>query len=319
MIRRLTRWLLVLQALAAGGFAWAIMLLAHVQSLTLAVALGMVLVAIARLSITANSFRLAWHFRSETPVVFQISWRSAARLFFNEFGASMISSSWNMPFFRVGKYAAAQPVSLPVLLIHGYGCNSGYWHPMSKRLSAASITHHGIDLEPVLAGIDGYVPALAEAIEALAHDSNCDQVILVAHSMGGLAGRAYLRDHGSSRVAAMITLGTPHHGTALARHGIGINSAQMRCEIDGTASAWLQRLQDNETAATRALCVSFYSHHDNIVSPQLSAYLEGATNIALAGIGHVAIGMDIAVQDCVVAQIRQVAAPLQARQSTSTT
>ena len=43
----------------------------------------------------------------------------------------MISSSWSMPFCSFNQRVSMQPRGLPVLLIHGYGCNSGYWHAMS--------------------------------------------------------------------------------------------------------------------------------------------------------------------------------------------
>ncbi|EGF32691.1 putative lipase transmembrane protein [Oxalobacteraceae bacterium IMCC9480] len=317
MIRRLTRWLLVLQGMTIAGVIWVLLQLAHLQSFALALALGIGLVAGIRLSITASGFCLAWRYRSDTPGPYRINWRMTVRLFFTEFSASMISSSWSMPFFRVGKQPAAQPVGLPVLLIHGYGCNSAYWRSMSQRLSDANITHHGIDLEPPLAGIDSYVPAIARAIDTLARDSHCDQVILVAHSMGGLISRAYLREHGCDRIAAVITLGTPHHGTALARGGIGINSQQMCCSADNTPSAWLQQLAGSETTQTRGLFTSIYSHHDNIVSPQYSAHLDGATNLAVAGIGHVALGMNSGIQDRVIARIRQVVASRQVRQNRS--
>ncbi|MEB0135656.1 alpha/beta fold hydrolase [Actimicrobium sp. CCC2.4] len=317
MIRRLTRWLLALQGLAVAGVAWALLQLAHLQSPALALALGVGLVVAIRLSITASGFYLAWRYRSETPAPYRINRRMAARLFCTEFSASMISASWSMPFFRVGKRPAAQPEGLPVLLIHGYGCNSGYWRSMSRRLSAANITHHGIDLEPPLAGIDSYVPAIARAVDTLARDSHCRQVILVVHSMGGLISRAYLREHGCDRLAAVITLGTPHHGTALARGGIGINSQQMCCSADNTPSAWLQQLAGSETTQTRGLFTTIYSHHDNIVSPQCSAHLEGATNLAVAGIGHVALGMDSGIQERVIARIRQVVASRPVRQNRS--
>jgi triacylglycerol lipase len=315
MIRRLTRWLLVMQGLVVAGLTTALLKLSELQHPMLALALAIGLVLAVRLSITASGFALAWRYRSETPEPFRISWYRTARLFCSEFSASMISSSWNMAFFQVGKKPALQSGELPVLLIHGYGCNSGYWNAMSKRLSATHISHQGIDLEPMLASIDSYVPAVTKAIDELAYDSRSEQVILVAHSMGGLISRAYLREQGSRRVAAIITLATPHHGTAMARHGIGINSQQMRRSDDDVPSTWLQQLDSIETAASRTLFISIYSHHDNIVSPQLSAHLDGATNIALSGIGHVALGMDRSVQDCVIAQIRQVATRRKARQS----
>ena len=47
---------------------------------------------------------------------------------------------------------------LPVLLLHGYGCNSGYWTQLTPLLDAAGISHATLDLEPITADIDDYVP-----------------------------------------------------------------------------------------------------------------------------------------------------------------
>ncbi|HEU4375480.1 MAG TPA: hypothetical protein VFS02_18435, partial [Telluria sp.] len=93
------------------------------------------------------------------------------------------------------------------------------------------------------------------------------------------------------RVARLITLGTPHHGTCLASFGIGRNAAQMRRDgcADGQESAWLRALAASESAAARALVTSIYTHHDNIIAPQTSSILEGARNIAFGGVGHVAM------------------------------
>ena len=90
----------------------------------------------------------------------------------------------------------------------------------------------------------------------------------------------------------MITLGTPHHGTCLASFGVGRNAAQMRRAgaADGLESAWLRELAAGESAATRALITSIYTHHDNIIAPQTSCCLDGARNIAFGGVGHVALG-----------------------------
>lgn len=306
MVARITRLLIVVQCLIGIALFFLCLKVLHLHSVWMALAISVLFVAVARLSITANSFLLAWIYRSETPSEFRITWQQATRLFRSEFNASMISSSWSMAFRTFDKRPAAHPVGLPVLLIHGYGCNSGYWNGMSKQLSDANITHHAVNLEPVLADIDSYVPAIHQAIRTLLTDSGSAQVILVAHSMGGLACRAYLRDHGSARIAKVITLGTPHRGTGLANFGVGENSKQMRWNGDvagGGASDWLRRLEAAESPATYALFVSIYSHHDNIVSPQLSSHLEGATNMAFHGIGHVALGMDTSIQACVIAQV----------------
>jgi hypothetical protein len=54
-----------------------------------------------------------------------------------------------------------------------------------------------------------------------------------------------------------------------------------------------------------ALFVSIYSHHDNIIAPQTSSRLPGATNIELCGIGHVALAPHPAVQARVIDEIRR--------------
>jgi pimeloyl-ACP methyl ester carboxylesterase len=307
MVARITRILIFLQfAVAAALFACAVKVW-RIDNLPLALTLSIGAILLLRLSITANNFFMSWRYRSDTPASLRLNWRQACRLFFREFGATMLSSSWTMPFRSFGKRAANNPAGLPVLLIHGYGCNSGYWHAMSKALTQARITHYAVDLEPMLNDIDGYVPTVHRAVEAICEETGHDKIIIVAHSMGGLVTRAYLRGHGSARIAKVITLGTPHRGTGLANFGIGPNSRQMRWEgtaTKGTPSDWLRKLAKTEGIAIQALFVSIYSHHDNIISPQTSSCLAGATNIEFHGIGHVALAFNPAIQARVIEEIR---------------
>jgi triacylglycerol esterase/lipase EstA (alpha/beta hydrolase family) len=311
MVARITRLLLLFQLLVAIAFAFAASQLFHVDNVMLAALAGLGILALFRLVITANNFFLAWRFRSETPAHYRIRWWEAIRLFFGEFRATMTASSLTMPFLAFSRRVPPNPEGLPVLLIHGYGCNSGYWHSMSKALMKARITHHAVDLEPVIGGIDEYVPMIHRAIEALCTETGHDKVVIVAHSMGGLASRAYLRDHGTQRIAKLITLGTPHHGTGLAHFGVGLNTHQMRwtaTEQEGVASDWLIALKAAENAAVYRLIVSIYSHHDNIISPQTSSHLSGAKNIELNAIGHVALAPDPEVQAMVIREIRDASA-----------
>lgn len=306
MIARLLRFLLLLQILAVMAVSALIYERFLPRHVGWSVALGIALLVMARLVITANSFRLSRRYRSTLPAHTRIDLRATARLFFNEFFSSILSSSWTMAFCAFSKRKVSDPVGLPILLVHGYGCNSGYWHPMSEALTAARISHHAVTLEPIFALIDDYLPALHQAIEVLLAECASNRVILIGHSMGGLVCRAYLREHGSAHIAKVITIGTPHHGTALANHGIGKNVQQMAVEFGRNgieSSAWLRQLNAEETAATRALFASIYSHHDNIIAPQLSGWLDGATNIAVNGIGHVALALHKHVQQQVIAQI----------------
>jgi CheY-like chemotaxis protein len=73
--------------------------------------------------------------------------------------------------------------------------------------------------------------------------------------------------------------------------------------VKGAACDWLRALGEGEDAAQRGLITSIFSHHDNIVSPQTSSVLEGARNIALGGVGHVALGCNGRVLDTVMEEL----------------
>ncbi|MDK6078843.1 esterase/lipase family protein [Massilia varians] len=302
--RRLLQLLLLIQALAALGIG-----LAAVEifgaSRWQALALGLGSVVLVRLFINLNNFFMSARFASPTPGEYRLGFTARVRMFLEEFSASMLQSSWTMP--RASPRTRIHPGSRtpPVLLLHGYGCNSGYWAHLVPRLDAAGISHASVDLEPITGDIDGYAPLVERAVEALRTATGADRVIIVAHSMGGLVARAWMRACGTQRVARLITLGTPHHGTCLAAFGLGLNAAQMRraARAEPPECAWLHTLAANEDAAARALVTSIYSHHDNIIAPQTSSELPGARNLAFGGVGHVALGRNPRVLDAVMEEI----------------
>ncbi len=299
--RRMLRWLLVAQAtgaaaIAFGSWRW------FGAAPWAAVALGLACVVLVRLAINMNNFVLSACYASPTPPEYRLGLRGRLRLLGEEFRSSMLSSSWFMPRGVAGRSIHPESKAVPVLLVHGYGCNSGYWSYLIPRLERNFISHASIDLEPVDGAIDDYVPLMQRTVEDLCAATGAPQVAIVAHSMGGLVARAWMRVHGSSRVARLVTLGTPHHGTGLASFGLGANAAQMR-RPGGAACDWLCQLGRGEDAARRALVTSIFSHHDNIVSPQTSSVLEGARNIALGGVGHVALGCNGGVLDTVMEEL----------------
>lgn len=307
MVARITRLLLLFQALVAAAFGWLVALQLPPGLDWLSVVAALLLVILLRGAIVGNNFLIAARTRSHLPEQFRIARRDYVRLFLVEFAASMWSSSWSMPFLTFERCIPEKTEGLPVLLVHGYGCNSGYWHAMSRALRKAGILHHAVSLEPVTAGIDDYVPQVHQAVTRLRRETGAARVILVCHSMGGLVARAYLRAHGHDCIGKVITLGTPHHGTALAHFGVGLNSHQMRwtaSEQEGLCSDWLRELAASEDPGLYRLFVSIWSHHDNIISPQSSSRLDGARNIELHAVGHVALALNRRVQHLVVDEIR---------------
>jgi pimeloyl-ACP methyl ester carboxylesterase len=291
--RRLLQLLLVVQAAAALAIALAVWRWLGAAPWLAALA-GLLCVVLVRLAISANNFVMSARFASPTPAGFALGPVARLRLFAEEFAASMLSSSWFMA--RASAAARIYPgaTTAPVLLVHGYGANGGYWYHLARLLDAARISHATVDLEPVMGSIDDYVPLVEEAARALLAAAGSDRLVVVAHSMGGLVARAWLRRHGLARVARVIPLGTPHHGTSLANFALGANAAQMR-RTAAAASAWLRELAASEGPATRALITSIYTHHDNIIAPQTSSLLPGARNLEFGGVGHVALGSNARV------------------------
>jgi pimeloyl-ACP methyl ester carboxylesterase len=291
--RQILRLILLLQAVAALALAWALVRYQVLGSWWLAGAAALLCVVVVRMLITANNFLLTARYASATPDGFRIGPGARLALFAEEFMATLLQTSWFMARALAHEKIYSNSAHPPVLLLHGYGCNSGYWAQLMPRLDAQCISHATLDLEPVMGDIDDYVPLVARAVASLCEKTNTSSVIIVAHSMGGLVARAYMREHGSAHVARVITLGTPHHGTSLAAFGVGRNAAQMRRlkgASDAPESAWIRALAAAETPATRSLITSIFTHHDNIVAPQTSSVLPGARNIAFGGIGHVAMG-----------------------------
>ena len=268
------------------------------------------LLVLVRAVVVTNNFRMSARAASAVPSECRLGLAGCLRLWGEEFAASMLQSSWYTPRGAARQVifddATAPPAVLPVLLLHGYGCNSGFWQQLGVRLTAARISHASVDLGPVTGDIDGYSVQVAAAAESLLAASGAAQLNIVAHSMGGLAARAWLRNdpHALARTARLITLGSPHHGTVLANLGVGLNARQMRRSKAGEPSAWLRALAAGESAAARARMVSIWTYHDNIVAPQRSSCLDGATNIALSGVGHVALGSNRRVLDCVLRQLQ---------------
>ena len=309
MIARALRALMLLQVLAMLALAWQM----HEAGLPwpLAGLLGLAAVLAARALVVARNI---WHSRraeagqadrGQAAMLAAMAplppWQ-AVRLFGGELRSNLWTSSWCMLRPRLVATPTPKAGLLPVLLVHGYVCNRGFWSPMSAALAKAGVLHDAVDLEPVAGSIDQFVPLVMQAIEALRVRSGSAQVVIVAHSMGGLVARACLALHGQAAVAHVITIGTPHHGTALANLGVGRNARQMS-RPGGQPSDWLVQLAASETPARRAMMTSIWSRHDNIVAPQISAELPGARNVVFDGIGHVALAFDMRVQQAVLSEI----------------
>jgi pimeloyl-ACP methyl ester carboxylesterase len=185
----------------------------------------------------------------------------------------------------------------PVLLLHAYLCNAGSWWRLRRWLTARGHAVQALDLEP-FADIDSYASVIAAQIDAICRQTGAPSVILIGHSMGGLAARAYLRAHGPRRVERVITLGSPHHGSVHAHLAPGQNGRQMR-----PGNAWLFALGTSEGGEFPVPVTSIYSCHDNFVAPQASSRLPGARTMPISGVGHLTLPFSRRVRQALAAAL----------------
>jgi triacylglycerol esterase/lipase EstA (alpha/beta hydrolase family) len=190
---------------------------------------------------------------------------------------------WQQPF-----RATREPDFLPagggqrgVVLVHGFVCNRGLWNRWMPRLRAQGVPFVAVNLEPVFGTISDYAAVIDEAVRRVEQATGLPPV-LVGHSMGGLAIRAWYATLGVGRVHRVVTIGTPHRGTWLARFAMTANAREMALGTD-----WQRALEALEPSAHFERFICFYSHCDNIVFPASTATLPGADNRHLRGIAHV--------------------------------
>jgi len=204
------------------------------------------------------------------------------RAWAHEAVAAPVVFGWRQP-FRSRAIADHLPTHLPdplveppagrrgVLLVHGFVCNRGIWNPWMQRLRAQGTPFVAVNLEPVFGGIDDFAPTIERAVQRLHAATQCPPVV-VAHSMGGLAVRAWwAQPDRQGRIHHLITLGTPHQGTWLARLAFSLNGRQMQMQ-----SGWLRALQAREPLDRALRITCLYSHCDNIVFPPSQATLPGS-------------------------------------------
>lgn len=283
----------IVTALVGREYGWSD---GQVAAALLALILGV------RLLVVAVTFGFGWVYRTPRTAQQRIGALAALWLFVEEYLSFLVLFLLIQPFERAfmgaERATRVRQGATPVLLVHGYGCNRGAWWWLRARLERAGLNVATLNLEPMFGSIDQYVEPLCRRIEALCAESGAARIVLVAHSMGGLACRAYLAEHGTDRVAKLITLGSPHQGSAIARIGLGRNARQMEA-----GSAWLQAL-NNKPVPKNLRAVAIYSVHDNFVMPQDQQRLAGADNRPLSGLGHFSLLFSPRIRDALLAELR---------------
>jgi triacylglycerol lipase len=257
----------------------------------------------SRFVVVCTMHLLAWIHRSPRADSERIAIPTGLLMLLREYGAfvamSLLYTPWEALFVRPDP-AVDTKGELPVVLVHGFFVNRGCWRPLVRRQDEEGVAPvFAPDCRSHMATIECFEEDLHAAIERIS-GRGARRVAIVAHSMGGLAARLYLARRGAGRVAKLITIGSPHHGTRLAPWGMGPNARQME-----PGSRFLMELEAREGDQPKPPTLSIYSPHDDMVMPQDSSRLAWARNVPLAGHGHLSLFGAPEVAHLVIEELRR--------------
>jgi triacylglycerol lipase len=281
---------------AAAWLAW------HWQDSRVTGWIGFLLIVMGYSVVLAIEF-VALRFAGRLDPAPQPTWPELGRAWIAETIAAPTVFCWRQPFrwreipdrLQAAPGASGQRGAV---FIHGFVCNRGFWIPWLMRMRELGRPFLAVNLEPVFGSIDAYVPIIEDAVKRITAATGRPPV-LVCHSMGGLAARAWLRAKSADeRVHHVITIASPHHGTWLGQFSHLENGRQMSLR-----GPWVRELQQSSDPVRNSRFTCWYTNCDNIVFPASTATLPGADNRLVRGVAHVELAFHREVMDESLAKI----------------
>jgi pimeloyl-ACP methyl ester carboxylesterase len=178
----------------------------------------------------------------------------------------------------------------PIVWVHGLG-----GHAKNFVLMRTYFRLHGrkrTTSYPLRDGsIEDEARDLGAFILALAERTGQEKIDVVAHSMGGVITRLALEDPAvRAKVGTLVTLGTPHAGTHLARLAATSRTLDLR-----PGSPVMDRLARQLPWVSPPRLVALYSENDTVILPVEAAQVEGAENVACHGTTHMGFLLEVGV------------------------
>jgi triacylglycerol lipase len=190
----------------------------------------------------------------------------------------------------------------PILLVHGIGDNRSAFSILRRTLRRRGYGRiTTVNYSPLTSDVRKAAADLARHVERVCQQTGYEQVFVIGHSLGGIIARYYVQcAGGDDRVHTLVTLGSPHAGTHLARLAPLPVCQQLRPH-----SELMRELARPADCSTRF--VAIYSDRDEVVLPNRSARLEhpdlAVTRIRVHGVGHLALLVDNTVVHAVAAAL----------------
>jgi triacylglycerol lipase len=191
--------------------------------------------------------------------------------------------------------AAVAPASSlgqdPILFVHGYSSTASVWNTMVSRFEKDGYSKAFLSAYSYNTSQSNKVDAEKEVktrVESLLKATGATKVDIIAHSMGSLNSRWYIKFFGGeSKVDDWVSLGGPNHGTDFANFCFSTSCVEMR-----QGSTFLKELNAGDETPGAVNYGTWWSPCDEIINPDSSVPLAGATNTETACISHLALTTD---------------------------
>lgn len=182
----------------------------------------------------------------------------------------------------------------PILFVHGWSESSSLWSTMIKNFEKDGYPKSYLTNYSYNTSQSNKVDAESEVkprVESLLKSTGATKVDIIAHSMGSLNSRWYIKFvGGEATVDDWVSLGGPNHGTETANLCFSVACTEMR-----VGSKFLGELNAGDETPGAVNYGTWWSPCDEIINPDSSVALSGATNTKTACISHTALTTDSTV------------------------
>jgi triacylglycerol lipase len=180
----------------------------------------------------------------------------------------------------------------PILFVHGWSESASLWNTMIARFEKDGYPKSYLSAYSYNTSQSNKVDAEKEVkshVESLLKTTGATKVDIISHSMGSLNTRWYIKFlGGESKVDDWVSLGGPNHGTETAN----ACSFQVACQEMQIGSKFLSELNAGDETPGTVNYGTWWSPCDEIINPDESVILTGATNTKTACMSHTALTTD---------------------------
>jgi len=180
--------------------------------------------------------------------------------------------------------AATAVAHTPILFVHGWTESESLWSTMIGNFEREGWRREELNNWRYNTSQSNVRTAseVKAKVEEILRRTGATRIDLITHSMGALNTRYYIKNlGGTEKVEKFVSLGGPNHGTTTANFCFEASCVEMRI-----GSEFLTRLNEGDETPGSVSYATWWSSCDEIINPDESVLLSGATNNAAGCVTH---------------------------------